>query len=68
MAFIQTLEAALGRSAIKNLLPMQPGDVPATYADIEDLRDATGFTPSMPLEEGIRRYVGWFREYYRLGF
>lgn len=62
--FIETLERALGRAAIKNFLPMQPGDVPATYADIEDLRDATGFTPSMPLEEGIRRYVEWFRSYY----
>jgi UDP-glucuronate 4-epimerase len=62
--FIETLESALGKSAIKNLLPMQPGDVPATYADIEELRDATGFTPSTPLEEGVRRYVAWFRDYY----
>jgi len=65
-AFIEILERALGRRAIKNLLPMQPGDVPATYADIEELRDATGFSPSTPLEEGIRRYVAWFREYYEL--
>jgi len=65
-AFIETLERALGRSAIKNFLPMQPGDVPATYADIEELRDATGFAPSTPLEEGIRRYVAWFREYYEM--
>ena len=65
-AFIEILERALGRSAIKNFLPMQPGDVPATYADIEELRDATGFSPSTPLEEGIRRYVAWFREYYEL--
>jgi UDP-glucuronate 4-epimerase len=65
-AFIETLERALGRSAVKNFLPMQPGDVPATYADIEELRDATGFSPSTPLEEGIRRYVAWFREFYAL--
>jgi UDP-glucuronate 4-epimerase len=65
-AFIETLERALGRTAVKNLLPMQPGDVPATYADIEELCDAAGFTPSTPLEEGIRRYVAWFREYYGL--
>jgi UDP-glucuronate 4-epimerase len=65
-AFIETLERALGRSAVKHLLPMQPGDVPATYADIEDLRDATGFQPSTPLEEGIRRYVAWYREYYEV--
>jgi len=45
---------------------MQPGDVPATYADIEELRDAIGFAPSTPLEEGIRRYVAWFREYYEM--
>jgi len=64
--FIETLEAALGKTAIKNLLPMQPGDVPATYADIEELRDATGFTPSTPLEEGLRRYVAWYRDYYEM--
>ena len=64
--FIQTLEAALAKTAIKNLLPMQPGDVPATYADIEELRDATGFTPSTPLEEGLRRYVAWYRDYYEM--
>ena len=64
--FIQALEAALGKTAIKNLLPMQPGDVPATYADIEELRDATGFTPSTPLEEGLRRYVAWYRDYYEM--
>jgi UDP-glucuronate 4-epimerase len=67
-AFIETLESALGCNAVKNFLPMQPGDVPATYADIEELRDATGFTPSTPLEEGIRRYVKWYREYYELSF
>ncbi len=67
-AFIETLESALGCTAVKNFLPMQPGDVPATYADIEELRDATGFTPSTPLEEGIRRYVKWYREYYELSF
>jgi len=64
--FIETLERALGRSAVKNLLPMQPGDVQATYADIDALRDATGFSPNTPLEDGIRRYVAWYREYYEL--
>jgi UDP-glucuronate 4-epimerase len=62
--FIEMLEQALGRKALKNLLPMQPGDVPATYADIEDLRQAAGFAPSTPLEQGIARYVAWYREYY----
>jgi UDP-glucuronate 4-epimerase len=62
--FIELLEQALGRKAMKRLLPMQPGDVPATYADIERLRRAVGFVPSTPLEEGIARYVAWYREYY----
>src|SRR5262249_43348523 len=62
--FIETLEASLGRKAKKKLLPMQPGDVPATYADVEDLGRAVGFRPSTPLEEGVARYVAWYREYY----
>jgi UDP-glucuronate 4-epimerase len=62
--FIELLEASLGRKAKKKLLPMQPGDVPATYADLEDLGRAVGFRPSTPLETGIARYVAWYREYY----
>ena len=54
----------MGRKAKMNLLPMQPGDVPATYADVDDLSRAVGFKPSTPLEEGIARYVAWYREYY----
>ena len=64
--FIEVLEAALGRKAKMNLLPMQPGDVPATYADVDDLGRVVGFRPSTPLEEGIARYVTWYREYYGL--
>jgi UDP-glucuronate 4-epimerase len=64
--FIETLERALGRQAIKNMLPMQPGDVPATYADVDDLRQAAGFAPSTSLEQGIARYVSWFRAYYQV--
>jgi UDP-glucuronate 4-epimerase len=63
-SFIETLERALGRKAVKNLLPMQPGDVPATYADVDDLARAVGFKPATPLDEGIARYVAWYREYY----
>ena len=63
-AFIEMLERALGRKAAINLRPMQPGDVPATYADVEDLRQVTGFSPSTPLKEGIARYVAWYRAYY----
>ncbi|MBW3542595.1 MAG: capsular biosynthesis protein CpsI, partial [Planctomycetes bacterium] len=61
---IAVLEECLGRRAEKNLLPMQPGDVPATYADIDDLSRDVGFAPATPIEEGVRRFVEWYREYY----
>ncbi|MBA2350837.1 MAG: NAD-dependent epimerase [Pseudomonadota bacterium] len=66
LTFIETIERALGRSAIKNLLPMQPGDVPSTAADIEDLRITTGFSPSTALQDGIANYAAWFRNYYKM--
>lgn len=62
--FISTLENALGRKAIRELLPMQPGDVEATWADIDALADLTGFSPDTPLETGIARFVAWFKDYY----
>ena len=62
--FIGAMEKALGRPAIKNMLPMQPGDVLATYADIEDLRRAVGFAPSTPLGDGVAKFAVWYREYY----
>ena len=61
---IGILEKHLGRKAEKRLFPMQPGDVPETYADVDALREATGFTPSTPLDVGIKRFVGWYKEYY----
>jgi UDP-glucuronate 4-epimerase len=61
---IAALEKHLGRKAEKRLLPMQPGDVPQTYADVDALRDATGFSPSTPLDVGIGRFVNWYRGYY----
>lgn len=64
--FIDVLEQALGRKAVRNLLPMQPGDVPATYADVEDLMQDVGFQPATPIEQGIRQFVAWYREYYRV--
>lgn len=64
LEFIETLERALGRTAIKRMLPMQPGDVVATRADVDDLMAAVGFAPSTPLATGIERFVAWFREYY----
>jgi len=63
LTFIETLERALGVEADKRLLPMQPGDVVATYADTEDLRDLVGFAPNTPLEEGLRRFAEWFMRY-----
>jgi UDP-glucuronate 4-epimerase len=61
---IATLESALGRRAQKRLLPMQPGDVYATYADVEDLERDVGFAPRTPLETGVRKFVAWYREYH----
>jgi UDP-glucuronate 4-epimerase len=63
--FIRALETAIGKEAKLNLLPPQPGDVPSTWADIDDLSRDIGFRPQTPLDEGIRRFVDWFREYYR---
>ena len=66
MKFIETLEDNLDMKAEKNMLPIQPGDVPATYADIEDLERDAGFKPSTPIEEGIRNFVEWYKEYYKV--
>ena len=65
LRFIEVLENALGKKAMKKLLPIQPGDVPATYADIEDLTRDVAFAPAMPIEEGIARFVQWYREFYK---
>jgi UDP-glucuronate 4-epimerase len=62
--FIEVLENCIGKKAEKNFLPMQPGDVPATYADIDELVRDTGFAPSTPLEEGLGRFVEWYKKYY----
>jgi UDP-glucuronate 4-epimerase len=64
--FIEALEVELGKKAKKTMLPLQPGDVEATWADVEDLMAATGYQPSTPVQEGIRRFVAWYREYYRV--
>ncbi len=64
--FIAVLEEALGRTARKELLPMQPGDVEATWADIDALTAAIGFAPVTPLREGIARFVDWYKEYYKI--
>jgi UDP-glucuronate 4-epimerase len=64
MDFITTLEGHLGRTAKKNFLPLQAGDVPATFADVDDLMADVGFKPATPIAEGIGRFVAWYREYY----
>jgi UDP-glucuronate 4-epimerase len=58
------IEEALGKKAEKILLPLQPGDVPATYADVDDLVRDVGFKPATSIEEGVGRFVAWYREYY----
>ncbi len=64
MHLIATLEAAIGKPAIKEMLPMQPGDVPATYADVDDLGRDVGFRPATPIEVGVARFVEWYRGYF----
>jgi UDP-glucuronate 4-epimerase len=67
MHFIKVLEDCLGKIAEKNLLPIQAGDVPSTFADVDDLIRDVGFKPSTPIEEGIRKFVAWYADYYGTG-
>ena len=64
MDFIEAIERCLGRTAEKRLLPMQPGDVEATFADVSSLVTAVGYKPSTPLSEGIGKFVDWYLEFY----
>ena len=64
LRYIEVLEECLGKKAEKNFLPMQPGDVPATYANVDDLVRDVSFKPNTLIEEGIRRFVEWYKEYY----
>ncbi len=57
------LEQALGKKAVRELMPMQPGDVPATFADVDDLMREVGFKPSTPIAEGVKRFIAWYKEY-----
>ena len=66
LRYIEVLEDCLGRKAIRNLLPMQPGDVPDTYADVEALVQDVGYQPKTPIEVGVARFVAWYREYYQV--
>jgi UDP-glucuronate 4-epimerase len=67
MRYIEVLEQCLGRKARLEMLPMQPGDVQATLADVTELARATGFRPNTPVEQGIGKFVAWYRDYYRVG-
>jgi UDP-glucuronate 4-epimerase len=63
---VRLIEQAVGRPAIPEFLPMQPGDVPETYADVADLEQAVGFRPSTPIAEGVRRFIDWFRRFAKI--
>jgi UDP-glucuronate 4-epimerase len=65
MHYIEVLEDCLGKKAVKNMLPMQPGDVQATYADVSELVKAIDYKPAMSVEEGMSRFVDWYMDYYR---
>jgi len=67
MDFISIIEKCLGKTAKKNLLPMQPGDVAATWADVGDLVEDFGYAPSVSVQEGVERFVIWYTEYYARG-
>jgi len=66
MDYIRLIEENLGKKAIMNLMPMQPGDVPSTQADVDDLTRDTGFAPDTPVEVGIARFIDWYREFYKV--
>jgi UDP-glucuronate 4-epimerase len=66
MHYIEVLEDCLGKKAEKNMLPLQPGDVPATYADVSDLVSAVGYKPDMSVEQGVANFVDWYRDFYQV--
>ena len=63
---MRLLEQAIGKKVKRELLPMQPGDVPATYADVDDFTREVDFTPKTPISEGIGRFIDWYRSYHHL--
>ena len=64
--FIEAIEEAVGKQAKKNFLPIQPGDVPATYADVQDLVNVAGFKPDTSIKKGVKKFVNWYKEYYKV--
>lgn len=65
-AFISTVEQKLGKKAIRNLMPLQQGDVPETFADVKDLEETINFRPSTPVDVGVGKFVDWYRSYYKV--
>jgi UDP-glucuronate 4-epimerase len=65
MDYIGAVEKALGKTAVKNLLPLQPGDVPDTWADTEDLAVDVGYQPSTTVDVGVKKFVEWYLEFYQ---
>ena len=66
LRYIELIEECLGKKAEKNFLPLQPGDVPDTYADVDSLMEDVGYKPATPIEVGIARFVEWYRDYYQV--
>ncbi len=66
LRFIELMEQGLGKTAVKNFLPMQPGDVPDTYANVDSLANAVGYTPKTSIEDGVARFIEWYRQYYKV--
>src|SRR5690606_3383800 len=66
LKFIEVIEEKLGKKAVKNFMPIQDGDVPETYADVDDLMRDVDFKPSTPIEVGISNFIDWYREYYKI--
>jgi len=66
MDFIHALEVSLGKRAKMEMLPLQPGDVPDTYADVSALSETFNFTPNTPISQGVERFVHWYKQYYNI--
>ena len=67
MRYIEVIEECVGKKAEVNMLPLQPGDVPDTWADTEALSHDVGYAPHTPIEVGVKNFVDWYREYYNVG-
>jgi UDP-glucuronate 4-epimerase len=66
MKFIETIEHHIGKNALKNFMEIQLGDVPATYADVDDLMNDVGFRPNTSIDDGVGEFVSWYKTYYNI--